>query len=321
VLGVIDSLSAGYRFLGRRLELLLVPVLLDLMLWFAPRLSVAPLLEQLSAFYNRAAQVEGMPQDMVELSRQVSALLTATGDKSNLLNMLVNNLLLHVPSLLVTLGPLVSGEIWQIASPWTALAYAGLFAALGILIGVIYMDMLARRLPLGGAKPLTSSQFLTTVLRHWLMVVLFVLMIAMMLLIGSIPVLLGTAIVALISPTLGSFLMVLMSGAVFVLLFYLYFVTAAMILDNLSPYAAIVRSFVLVRRNFWASLGFFGLTTYVIAPGIVMTMRSLAQMTPLGTLAAILINAYIGSGLAMALLVFYRTRVLRDEGMNDKVTR
>jgi uncharacterized membrane protein len=36
-------------------------------------------------------------------------------------------------------------------------------------------------------------------------------------------------------------------------------------------------------------------------------------MTPLGTIAAILIYAYIGSGLTMGLLVFYRTRILKHE--------
>ncbi len=102
-MGVIDSLSAGYRFLGRRLELLLVPVLLDLLLWLAPRLSIAPLLRQVAAFYASATTLEGLPADMAALSRQVSEQLAAGGQRSNLLEMLVNSSLLHVPSLLATL--------------------------------------------------------------------------------------------------------------------------------------------------------------------------------------------------------------------------
>ena len=71
-LGVIDSLSAGYRFLGRRLELLLIPVALDILLWLGPRFSVAPLSERLAGFYAEAARMEGVPPDMAAMTAQVA---------------------------------------------------------------------------------------------------------------------------------------------------------------------------------------------------------------------------------------------------------
>ena len=55
-----------------------------------------------------------------------------------------------------------------------------------------------------------------------------------------------------------------------------------------------------------AFLSFIGL-------GIALLLIPLSNTTPWGALAAIVINAYIGTGLAMALLVFYRSRVVLKE--------
>ena len=140
--GIIDSLSAGYRFLGRRVEVLLIPILLDLLLWLGPRLSVAPIFQQIADFYRNAATMEGMPADMVEMSRQVSELLTTAGDNSNLLDGLANTSLLHVPSLLVAAGSQGSMTL-SIAHPLAAAALFGSFGLLGLLIGVVYMNLLA----------------------------------------------------------------------------------------------------------------------------------------------------------------------------------
>src|SRR5436189_1326939 len=101
-LGVIDSLSAGYRFLGRRLDLLIVPILLDLLFWLCPRLSLAPLFKQAGELYSQASSTQGLPQDMVT---QTTALLAQVGEQSNLLNVLANSWL-HVPSLLADIPPL-----------------------------------------------------------------------------------------------------------------------------------------------------------------------------------------------------------------------
>jgi hypothetical protein len=311
-LGVIDSLSAGYRFLGRRLELLLVPVILDLLLWFAPRLSIAPLLRQVAAFYASSATLEGVPADMVDLSRGLSEQLAASGQQSNLLGMLVNSSLLHVPSLLATLGPVSQGQILEIHHPLAAFSLFGGFGLLGLLIGVVYMNMLAQRLPLGSApKANGTGSFVQTVARQWVMVVLYLLLLLILLAAGAIPALLATAVMSLVSPMLGSLLVVLFSGAVLVVFFYLFFVTAAVILDNLPVHLAMAQSFVLVRNNFWATLGFVVLSNVILA-GVALLAARLTVWSPLGIVAAIVIYAYIGSGLTMALMVFYRTRILRE---------
>jgi len=80
----------------------------------------------------------------------------------------------------------------------------------------------------------------------------------------------------------------------------------------LPIYRAIVQSFVTVRNNFWSTLSFVILYT-VISLGFGSLLINLAALTPIGAIIAILAYAYIGTGLTMGLLVFYRTRLLKHD--------
>ena len=257
-MGVIDSLSAGYRYLGWRLYLLLIPVLLDLLFWLSPPISVAPLFTWMANLYNDPSLTQGLPTDMVTLIQNG---LTEVGKGSNLLAILANGALLHVPSVIVAEEPLFKGAGLNISSPFTAIGLTLLFALLGMLIGVIYLDLLARELPIGaGAKPTSVGRLLLTMLRHWFKLTLFSIVLAVGLVALYIPVSIGATIIMLFSPSLAVLLLVFVSGLLFVVFFYLYFVPMGVIMDNLGVRAAIVQSFRLVRVNFWSTIGLFLLT-------------------------------------------------------------
>ena len=84
-LGVIGSLAAGFEMIGRNLSLITLPVLLDLLLWLGPRISVAPLLEQLVAF------MLSRPSPDPETARQVVQVTQLVGqyaERSNLFSLL-----------------------------------------------------------------------------------------------------------------------------------------------------------------------------------------------------------------------------------------
>jgi len=315
-LGIIDSLSAGYRLLVRRLELLLLPLLLDAFLWFAPRLSIEPLLQRFASFYvglfdqmGDAAVAAG--PGLADLPGQVTAAVDAAGKSFNLFDLLVSSSLYHVPSLLVILPDLKMDQASQdIVSLFNA-GGSGLFLGLlGLLLGVVYMNLLARIVPLGeGEKGVTPPLFLSVVVRHWLRSLGFLLALVLFLLMLYIPVGVGVAVLMLISPALGVGAMMLMSGLMTVIFFYLYFVTVALVLDNLGVRAAVMRSIVLVRNNFWSTLGFF-LLTNLISVGITLLLRDIATMGLAGLVGSALVNAFVGTGLAVALLIFYRTRLI-----------
>jgi hypothetical protein len=119
-----------------------------------------------------------------------------------------------------------------------------------------------------------------------------------------------------LSPALGSAAVLLLSGLSIVFFFYLYFVTAGLVLDNLPVSQAVVRSVLLVRHNFWATLGFV-LVTSVISMGMGLLLAPLATGASLGMVIAALVNAFLGTGIALALLFFYRTRLLALAGQSS----
>ena len=61
-LGIIDTISAGFGMVNKRLWLIIIPILLDVVLWLGPRISIAPLV-------NRA--LDGYHRLLVESSSQI----------------------------------------------------------------------------------------------------------------------------------------------------------------------------------------------------------------------------------------------------------
>lgn len=309
---VIDSLSAGFRFLGWRLELLLIPVALDLLLWLAPQFSVAALAEETAQWYRTMGAVEGMPVDAVTLTEQVATSIDTFGQSFNLLSALVSTTLLHVPSLLINGSQPSPLPGVAVTTAPEAFVFWAIFSLVGLLIGVVYLDLLARRLPIGGMAGVHGGVLVGRALVQWLQVIAFVLLVALLLLAIYIPLSVAISIVTLVSPALGSMLALASGGLSLVIFFYLYFATAAIVMDNLAAPTAIKRSFQLVRGHFFPTLGFFTVST-LIGLGISLLLTQLASYALWTVTPAILINAYVGTGLAMALLIFYRTRLLSSE--------
>jgi hypothetical protein len=311
-LSVIDSLSAGYRFLGRRLELLLIPVLLDLFLLWGPRLGVTPLIQQMVDNYGKAIRSQAAEPDVVQFFTITSSMLTELAPSINLYGWLVNSSLLRVPGLMIGESPM-AGPVTELDSLGLALGLMAALGLAGILVGVVYLNLLARRLPIGAAaKPVDAGTLVRLSLRQWLRIVAFVVGIGVAFILVSIPASVAILVVGQIAPGFMAILLMLLVGAWNVLFFYLYFVPPAIVMDDLPILQAIVQSFRLVARNFWSTLGFF-LIYNLIAIGIGAALLSMAEWTAVGAVAAILVYAYIGSGLTMALLVFYRTRVISGQ--------
>jgi hypothetical protein len=319
--GIVDSLSAGYRFLTRHLALILLPVLADLFLWWAPQLSVAPLFERLAQFYTNAATTTEMPPDMTVMAQQVAAVLNGAGQGSNLLNLLlwISNSLLHLPSLLYVVAPPRSVAAQELVGLGRAVGLGALFTLVGVGLGVTYLTLLARQLPLGAAsKSWAWGELPWLVVRQWLRVTAFLLLLCVVLLAIFVPVSIGIAVLSFVSSGLTTVLAFLFVGLIMVLLLYLYFVPAGLILDDLRVPSAIVQSFRLVRDNFWSTLGLI-LLSELISLGFGTVLARLVAYQPLGTLLAVIANAFIGSGLALGFLIFYRSRVLLAEGQQLNV--
>lgn len=320
-MGIVDSLSAGYRFLTKRLDLLLIPLCLDLFLWATPRLTIRTLFERVSQLYLETAkaaigtstETSTVTEDMMPMIEEASKAIAAFGESSNLLSLLVNNSLVRMPSLIVLLEPLAGTQNRDMVDPYTVVGWGVLLSIVGLGIGVIYMELMARYLPIGALPKATEwPEFVRRVFRHWGLLILWVAVIIICGLALMIPVALAITLMFFVSPSLASLLTLFLGGMVMILYFYLYFVAAGLILDNLTLYQSVAQSFVLVRNRFWKTLGFILLTNF-ISMGCGLLFYQLAIYQPFGTLSALLINAYIGSGLVMALFIFYRSQLITPE--------
>lgn len=311
-MGVIDCLSAGFRFLGWRLELILIPVVLDIILWLGPRFSVEALFQQAATSYGRLANADGVTPDMAQTVQQLAGSLADMGKEINLLSGLVSGAILHVPSLLVSGIPAPSTWTIAVGSVGEALALWLLFSMVGLLIGVIYLGLLARRLPIGGLAQASGAGFAAVVIRQWLQVMAFVIVTGLLLLVVYVPISLIVGVLMLISPSLGSAAAFGAGALTLIVFLFLYFVSPALVMDNVLLPAAVRRSVLLVQQNLWPTLGFVVLTNF-IGLGFALLLTQLAGLGPWATVVAIVVNAYLGTGLAMALLVFYRTRLIRGQ--------
>lgn len=314
-MGVIDSLSAGYRFLIRRVDLLLIPVLLDLFFWLGPKLSIETLMQNFSNWYLNISKQAEMPPDMqpmVELAAEQMALL---GKGTNLFFALASQRLFHVPTILPATDLGNTGSVIQVSSALSVMGLLLLFSVLGLLIGVLYLSLLARALPIGGAaKPLLIGAFFANVFRHWGRVLLFVVVGLIALAVLLIPLSILASILMFFVPSAFLGFTAIGGGLELLIFIYLYFMVAAIIMDDLSIRAAIFQSFRLVQSSFWRVLGFVFISFMINIGFSILLGRVTAFQPPVGIILAILSNAFIGTGLAMALLIFYRSQVLLLEG-------
>jgi hypothetical protein len=292
------------------LELILIPVVLDLLLWLGPRVNVAPVFDEFARAYSSLANAEGVTPEIAQMVDQLSGSIREMGQGTNLLNGLVSGVLLHVPSLpVVGASWLPQGSV-DISTASEAVVWWLIFSLLGLLIGVIYLTTLARKLPIGSVAGARAGQVAVSVLRHWLQVIGFVVIAALALMILYLPISFVVGLLMLASPAFGSAVAALAGAITLIIFFYLYFVTAALIMDNVPLNVAITRSMRLVQENFWSTLGFVMLSS-LIGLGIALLLVQFANTAWWSALLAIVVNAYIGTGLTMALLVFYRSRLLR----------
>ncbi len=292
------------------MELILIPVVLDLLLWLGPRVNVATLFDEFARAYSELANAEGVTPEIAQMVDQLSASIREMGQGTNLLNGLVSGALLHVPSLpVVGASWLPQGSV-DITTMGEAVIWWLVFSLLGLLIGVIYLTTLARRLPIGSVAGARAGQVVMSVLRHWLQVIGFVIIVALALLILYLPISFVVGLLMLASPAFGSAVAALAGAITLIVFFYLYFVTAALIMDNVPLNVAITRSVRLVQENFWSTLGFVLLSS-LIGLGITLLLVQFANTAWWSALLAVVVNAYIGTGLTMALLVFYRSRFIR----------
>lgn len=291
--GVIDTLALGFGAIARQAWVLIIPVALDVTLWWGPKLSPGPLLRQLVGIALLPPDAQSQYLEALQ-GVNLAALLSAG--------------VLGTPSLVPSLmsqSPLGWGVI-EIERGEVLIGLFVLLSLTGLLLGTLYLGLIAhtlRKEGMGWGKQL--SRYMLTSVR----ILAYLALVA-----GGIGVLALFFVPLILFASLFSQELagLLLAGLLVFLIwagFYFFFALPAILVDEVGPLRAMWSSFLVVRYHFGSSLLFVGLAL-LIARGLFEVWRALAA-TPWGIALGILGNAYIGSGLIAASLIFYRDRLQR----------
>ncbi len=310
--GVIESLSIGFETVAGKLALVLLPLLIDLLLWVGPRVSLAPAIDTVVNAYHDAIwqpMVVSFNPDLASAWPEFSAAIT------EVLGSTVEQYLPvgHAP--LFGLPVLLAGReaatlpfdyrpvLWQIDSPvgMAGLRLAAL--AIGLVLGSFYVGLIAEQVRRGRID-------LGAAVRRWprnlMWLALFVVVLPIIMLVVYFPFVVLGAGFALISPVLG--VMVDWGGRLLLvwIALFLVFTVHGMFLNGRRLVGALWDSVRVVQWNMSATIM---LVLLILLISVALTtVWSLAPAGSWLALAAIAGNAFISTGLLTASFVFFRDR-------------
>jgi hypothetical protein len=297
-LSLVDILSQGYRVLNQHIWVLLWPVLLGLLLWATPRLSLAPLL-QLARDESRSFMLplSADPQQQEALFVQLQNLdMRAALAFSNYLPVLA-------PQTVDAANPLTGSVpgMFSVGTPGQFVLALLLINSGALILSSFFLAALAQ----AWHRPTFSwRRYLGLTLRGLYGIGGYLLILLGAMVIFSVPFALGFAAVAQRAPALSGLLVLIWWGVWFWLYIHTGFAVEAVLLNRVNPLRGIAQSVLIVRRFFWKTLAFLALSLLILR-GLSIIWGGLSDSLP-GVLGAVLGQAYVGSGLAAARFIFYR---------------
>lgn len=314
--GVIDTIADAVTFVIQRPWLMIVPIVIDLILWLVFRVTMGPLIDNLIRIME-TSQVEG--------SAEIIEQLRENGDQvmiGDYLGAFVPTLLTGMPLdtvmgiLMMFVAPdgfgIPRGDIYE---PWQGgLVDTIVPSSSGnvtlIWLGSVFMSSIAMilfRVPIvraiRGTRPVPVAN---EMVRSWINFLLYLLLLVLLAMISLVPL----ALLAALVPVLGisaafltSFALLIFGGMLGV---YSLFAVDAMLVHRTSPINGF-RMSLEVGRMYFAQTARFALTSLFI---MLATLRLWAELsgTAPGFIVSLVGSAFIGTVLAAASLFFYTDR-------------
>jgi hypothetical protein len=314
---LIDSISEGYTAINRRPWLVLIPLVLNLYLWFGGQVSLAPLITSIANTLKSVNPAISEQGDMQAVYDQ----FLATGGVDLRQQLAVLN---YIPTLrLYVVGggdagaglPAIPEVLRLVNTQRTDTIQIGTFG--GALLAFLIINTLALVL-----SAIFLGQVGAAVRRDWSPALALrraakigvSLLGAVAIIVGvglalGLPILFFATLLLYLNQTLGILALIVVYWVGIWISIYIGFTAEAIVISGLGPLRAIYTSFNVVRRNVWGTLGFLALTL-VIQLGSGVLWHSLVN-TLIGAIVAMVASAYIGSGLLAARMAFYRERLRR----------
>ena len=311
---LIPSFLSGFNTIANHIQLILLPILLDLFFWFGPKLQLKDILNSINQDFTRS-MVEYGTQEMMDMVRANQELMQQAMNRFNLLSSL-RTLPVGIFSLLADLGPLHNPLGWplslEVPNILSAIFLWFVFSIMGLVLGAFYFSEVARF-----CKEITErfslkrigSQFLQTLL---LMIGLIILLIAI-----SIPTAIMVTILALISPDIAQIGMLVIIFFLLWLAFPLFFSSHGIFFSESGVLKSVVTSARLVRYTL-PSTGLFMISLYLFSQVFNLLWTS-APETSWMLLVGIVGHAFTSTGLLAASFLYYRDGLKWVEQVNQEI--
>jgi hypothetical protein len=280
-----------------------------------PQLALTEVMDETASMLTAPAGME-VSEEYATYMAQMQETLALVSEDANLFGLLGVGLP-GIPSMMAAVAPDVQPlsmerTVTQLGSTGQAILWGLLLMVAGTLLTSLYVSWIGRAV-LADYREMRDIPIIEHSLKTWAQVLLFIVGILALITVLGIPIGLLVALVSLLSASFGIMLLYLIS--LFSLWFgvwlviYLYFVINAIVLDRVNILRAVWHSVNVVVRNFWPTFGLIVLV-WLINAGMTLIWQQLA-FASWSMLIGIVANAFVGSGLIAASLIFYNERFAR----------
>jgi hypothetical protein len=289
----------------------MLPILLNLYLWLGKQLSLAPFLSRMHGkLVFVASLLEATP-----LRQEQLVIHMMNADMRARLAVLSFVPVLPLSALRNDL--FTSDQVIYIREATELVAAVIIINLIVLIVSSIFLTVLA-----GGVR--NERWGMRTTLRKSLVASLriigAVLAVIVLALVTLLPLLiLATLVLLQVLETPGPILFIVWFVIGFWVYLYTGFAIEAIVVSGVGPIRAVLTSIRVVQRHFFSTIGLL-LLSLVIVSGLQIVWYVIAG-TPIGTMAAIVGSAYVGSGLEAARMVFYRDRVIPDSDNQGNADR
>ncbi len=318
--GVLETIAAGFSLALWRPWLLVVPVLVDLVLWLGLQVSAQPLTTPLGRLMAREGGENG------DLAAEQLTRFGEQAHVNDLIAWLIPSLFSGVPrdtllSALLSLlaPPLMDGvdreqmyagwgdgllQLWQPGHWSVVLLVAVALLGIGSVLLALFRVPLAQAVR-GGRTG--AGRVMADLALGWVHVLGLITLVGLAAALAFGPLLVIAAVMLLFGVNVSALLfLVLIVGGGMVAMYTLFTVDAIM-LSRVGPLVGLRQSYEVVRTFFGPCVR-FALCSLLIATGSFQLWQALIANPP-GIIISLLGNAFIGTGLILASMMFFHDRL------------
>lgn len=299
--------------------LLVIPIMLDLLLWLGIQIPItritSPLVDLMIDQGGENGELAADQLTLVGETSRLNDLLAAmipsvfSGlSQDNLFNVVTN---IFAPGLTDGVDRRELSSVWadiglDLTDPGSIIGILGL----GVLFLVIAsLVAVGWRVPLAMAitrRRMSARALLTYTFLSWIRFIGFIAMVVVAACVLVVPLVLVAGIMLVLGLNLAALVTLFLVMAGSLVAIYARFVLESIIIDDIGPIRALKRS-ALVTQAFFGPMVRFSIASVLLATGA-LRLWDVMIASPPGLPVAILANSFLGTGLAIASMMFYYDR-------------